>query len=176
MKPLEEIFFKACIHESHRVNFEHGKTEFLVRDIVNIFSRLGFSHKQLWRYLEKWTGLDFYDYGVTLDLGWFEPGKFTPQYEALYKEVLDAKGITSWENGEFVTSMSVSLNARQTSHVMASIMMNGKESIGGTNDTVTDEFADRILQHLFGATGVPNEIIIGSKVVADEKGGGDDND
>lgn len=28
------------------------------------------NHKRAWYLLEKWTNKDWYDYGVTLDLGW----------------------------------------------------------------------------------------------------------
>lgn len=106
MKPLEEIFFKACIHESKRSGFETSEREFSVRNIVNIFSRLGFPHKQLWYYLEKWSGLGLYDYGVTLDLGWFNPDKLPPQYDVLYQEVCNSQGVTDWEDGEFALYIS----------------------------------------------------------------------
>ena len=39
------------------------------RDVIN---RPGFymHHKRAWEILSKWTRKDWYEYGVTLDLGW----------------------------------------------------------------------------------------------------------
>ena len=31
------------------------------------------SHKRAWYLLNKWAGRGWYEYGVTLDLGWFTP-------------------------------------------------------------------------------------------------------
>ena len=82
MKPLERIFFQACIM----------KRDFMsVREIINIFSDLGFPINQLWYYLSKWGNIGFYDYGVTEDLGWFEPDKFTAEYKVMYEKILKLK-------------------------------------------------------------------------------------
>ena len=40
-----------------------------VRDIINE-SGFPFHHKRAWFLLEKWCGKGWYEYGVTLDLGW----------------------------------------------------------------------------------------------------------
>ena len=90
MKPLERIFFQACImrvllSDTHRVT---------VWDIVNIFSVLGFSRKRLWYYIRKWDRLGFYDYGVTEALGWFDPDKFIGEYKVMYEKILKER-----ENG-----------------------------------------------------------------------------
>lgn len=77
MKPLERIFFKACLM----------KGEKSVRDIVHIFSDLGFPTKILWGYIKKWDNIGFYDYGVTIDLGWFRVDRLPIEYMKMYEEV-----------------------------------------------------------------------------------------
>ena len=87
MKPLEKIFFQACVmkcllHDEYYISF---------RKITNVFCALGFPQKRLLYYIRKWDDIGFYDYGVTLDLGWFDPDKFTGEYKVMYEEIL-AKG------------------------------------------------------------------------------------
>lgn len=82
MKPLERIFFQACLMKKDRLT---------IRNVVDIFTNFGFSHKQLWYYLEKWSNNYFYDYGVNLDLGWFCTEKFTGEYKVMY-EAIKSKG------------------------------------------------------------------------------------
>lgn len=36
----------------------------------------------------KWTNKGFYNYGVTMDLGWFEEEYFTGEYQEMYLEIL----------------------------------------------------------------------------------------
>lgn len=84
MKPLERIFFQACVMK---------EDEETIRDVINIFGDLGYSHKQLWRYLEKWCGKGFYDYGVTLDLGWLSPNKFMGEYKVMYETIIKKGGV-----------------------------------------------------------------------------------
>lgn len=83
MKPLEEIFFRACVNEQKR-KLPSSNRELSIRTIGNIFERLGFSYKQLMYYVSKWSDKGFYDYGVTLDLGWFEFDKLTGEYKQIY--------------------------------------------------------------------------------------------
>lgn len=83
MKPLERIFFIACIK-----NIETMKA----REVIKTFCTLGFSEKQLLRYIEKWLKNGFYDYGVTIDLGWFEPENFIGEYKVIYEEIVGEKG------------------------------------------------------------------------------------
>lgn len=90
MKPLERVFFQACWLNCH-VWRKNGTTNSIFgckapRDIVKIFSKMGFPHKRLWWYLEKWWHLGFYDYGVSSDLGWFEEEKLTGEYIALAEQ------------------------------------------------------------------------------------------
>lgn len=97
MKPLEEIFFRACVNEQKR-KLHSSNRELSIRTIGNIFERLGFSYKQLMYYVRKWCDRGFYDYGVTLDLGWFEFNKLTGEYKQIYEEMSNVDG---WRDGEF---------------------------------------------------------------------------
>lgn len=83
MKPLEEIFFRACVNEQKR-KLHSSNRELSIRTIGNIFERLGFSYKQLMYYVRKWSDRGFYDYGVILDFGWFEFDKLTGEYKRIY--------------------------------------------------------------------------------------------
>ena len=87
MKPLERIFFQACVirilfNTENRVTF---------RRVVDMFDALGFPHKRLWYYISKWDKLGFYDYGVAEDLGWFYPDKFTGEYKVMYDKIAEEK-------------------------------------------------------------------------------------
>lgn len=79
MKPLERVFFQACV-----MNKQRGLS---IRDICNLFAMMGFPIKRLWYYLEKWSGRGFYEYGVTLDLGWFIPQNFKGEYKVMFEEL-----------------------------------------------------------------------------------------
>lgn len=99
MKPLERIFFIACVREQTRV-INSGDREFSVRIIGKIFSRLGFSYKQLMRYVQKWKDKGFYDYGAALDLGWFEFEELVGEYKTIYDEIRYS-GYDYWRKDEF---------------------------------------------------------------------------
>ena len=71
--------------------------ELSIRAIGNIFERLGFSYKQLMYYVRKWSDRGFYDYGTTLDLGWFEFDKLTGEYKRIYDSMTSTDG---WKDGE----------------------------------------------------------------------------
>jgi len=43
------------------------------RDLINL-PNFPIHHKQAWYYLEKWADKGWYNYGVTVDLGWIEKG------------------------------------------------------------------------------------------------------
>lgn len=85
MKPLERIFFMACIMKSE---------EMKVREIIKTLCTLGFSENQLLYYVNKWDNYGFYNYGVTIDLGWFEPENLTGEYAVMY-EYLTGKKVQS---------------------------------------------------------------------------------
>lgn len=71
--------------------------ELSIRAIGNIFESLGFSYKQLMYYVRKWSDRGFYDYGTTLDLGWFEFDKLTGEYKRIYDSMTSTDG---WKDGE----------------------------------------------------------------------------
>ena len=91
MKPLEEIFFRACVNEQ-KIKLCSNDCELSVRIIGNIFERLGFSYKQLMYYVRKWCDKGFYDYGVTLDLGWLEFDNLTGEYKQIYDSMTSTDG------------------------------------------------------------------------------------
>lgn len=96
MKPLEEIFFRACVNEQKRKS-DCKSREFSIRDIGNVFERLGFSYKQLLYYVQKWSDKGFYDYGVSVDLGWFEFDKLTGEYKRIYEKI---DSVDDWKDEE----------------------------------------------------------------------------
>ena len=55
----------------------------VVRDVIK---SLGMNHKRAVYILEKWAAKGWYDYGVTVDLGWLYP-------EALKKSGIDTTSI-----------------------------------------------------------------------------------
>ena len=83
MKPLERIFFQACV-------MQRGKMS--VAKIIYIFCALGFSEKQLLYYVEKWNNCGFYDYGVALALGWFYSDRLTGEYKVMYENIVQEEG------------------------------------------------------------------------------------
>ena len=87
----------ACVSEQKRVS-DISKREFYIRDIGNIFERLGFSYKQLMYYVQKWSNNGFYDYGTILDLGWFDFEKLNGEYLSIY---ISMTTCDSWKDGEF---------------------------------------------------------------------------
>lgn len=72
MKPDEAIFFSYCYFLRTRYHWH-------VRDVVACFEGL-IHHKRIRYLLEKWSDLGFYNYGVSLDLGWFEDDKLPDRY------------------------------------------------------------------------------------------------
>lgn len=74
IKEDEKRFFKACVY----LRCE----KFSIRDIVNMYEGI-IHHKRCWYLLRKWSHIGFYDYGVTLDLGWFRFDKLPERYKSL---------------------------------------------------------------------------------------------
>ena len=75
---LDEInFFKAC--------YKYRKNGVSIREIINIL-KFFINYKRCWYLLKKWSELGFYNYGVTLDLGWFELENMPLRYVNLLKE------------------------------------------------------------------------------------------
>ncbi len=65
MKPDERAFAEA-LRAAHGGPFNPAKG----RSPRELIPEIGINHKRAWYLLEKWAGRDWYDYGVTLDLGW----------------------------------------------------------------------------------------------------------
>lgn len=82
MKVDEILFFIYCY--VLRMDYDWN-----IRDIVNQFEGV-IHHKRCWYLLKKWTRLGFYNYGVTLDLGWFHSPSMMPER---YKNILVTLGI-----------------------------------------------------------------------------------
>nr|DAX05507.1 MAG TPA: hypothetical protein [Bacteriophage sp.] len=113
MKPLEEIFFRACVNEQKR-KLKVNDREFSIRVIGNIFERLGFSYKQLMYYVQKWSDKGFYDYGVSLDLGWFEFDKLDGEYQRIYEKISSAD---DWKDEELaIYILKATYDSRQTTN------------------------------------------------------------
>lgn len=76
LKEQERVFFALCynLRNTHKP-----------REIVNLLDDT-IPHKRCWYYLTKWSRLGFYDYGVTLDLGWFYPDNLPKRYLEIIKE------------------------------------------------------------------------------------------
>lgn len=56
-----------------------------IRVIIGLLSEF-IHHKRCWYLLQKWAKLGFYNYGVTLDLGWLELEKLPERYKVLLQE------------------------------------------------------------------------------------------
>lgn len=76
MKDQERIFFALCYNLRHTCK---------PRQIVNLLADT-IPHKRCWYYLEKWARLGFYNWGVTIDLGWFELDKIPQRYAEIVME------------------------------------------------------------------------------------------
>lgn len=82
MKDDEKLFFILCVKYSCR---QVGKVR--VREIIGILHACHFIHyKRCWYLLQKWSGLGFYEWGVTMDLGWFDLNNLPERYAALLEE------------------------------------------------------------------------------------------
>ena len=55
-----------------------------IRFIINILGEF-INYKRCWYLLEKWSKFGFYNYGVTLDLGWFEDAELPERYAELIR-------------------------------------------------------------------------------------------
>lgn len=51
-------------------------------------------------YVEKWSLKGFYEYGVTLDLGWFYVDKLAGEYKKIYEE-MQGRTCEYWNEREF---------------------------------------------------------------------------
>ena len=84
MKDDEKKFFITCYKYRGDGLREYHPS---IRDIINILNDYQIINYRRCRYLlRKWNRLGFYNYGVALDLGWFEPNKFPERYKELVKK------------------------------------------------------------------------------------------
>jgi len=68
MRKDEKAFFLRCVNEITN----HGINELRKNSPRMIINEPGFPvhHKRAWYLLEKWSDKGWYDYGVSLDMGW----------------------------------------------------------------------------------------------------------
>jgi hypothetical protein len=85
IKANERLFFTLCL-KAFIFKKETQWYKMTVRDLIQIIQPI-IHYKQCWYYLDKWSSKDFYDYGITLDLGWFYPDKLTGEYKKIYDEL-----------------------------------------------------------------------------------------
>lgn len=78
-------------------------------------------------YVEKWSDKGFYNYGVSLDLGWFEFNKLTGEYKQIYEEMSNVDG---WRDGEFAKYIvnETFKNSRITNFAMKKKLGIGEDS------------------------------------------------
>ena len=81
MKDDEKKFFKMIYKYCSYPEANYA----LPRDIINIIEPW-MHHKRCWYLLKKWDGIGFYNYGVTLDLGWIERNNLPERYKALVED------------------------------------------------------------------------------------------
>ena len=85
MKEDEIKFFKTCYkYCTRQCNYAIHEGQYSFRDIINICGEF-INYKRCWYLLTKWQGMGMYDYGVTLDLGWFT-GVYSERYYKLIEE------------------------------------------------------------------------------------------
>lgn len=77
------IIYKFCRYDS--VIYRRDGARFTPRQIINVIEPW-MHHKRCWYLLEKWSGIGFYDYGVTLDLGWIYPNELPERYKVLVED------------------------------------------------------------------------------------------
>lgn len=89
MKEDEKAFFRTCIRYCTIQDVQnHSNRGVTPRTIIKMLSEF-INYKRCWYLLEKWTNKGFYNYGVTMDLGWFEEEYFTGEYQEMYLEILE---------------------------------------------------------------------------------------
>lgn len=93
MKDDEKAFFKTCIKFiSIQGVPNHDYKTATPRTIIRTISEF-MNYKRCWYLLEKWANKGFYNYGVNLELGWFEAEYFTGEYQEMYLEMLRKEGV-----------------------------------------------------------------------------------
>ena len=85
MKEDEIKFFRTMIKYGQQTTEGGQIIGIMPRELINFLSEY-IHHKRCWYLLKKWSGLGFYNWGVTLDLGWLELDKLPERYIAILKE------------------------------------------------------------------------------------------
>lgn len=88
MKEDEIKFFRTMVRYGRQWSDMGVRGELVgiePRVLINFLSEY-IHHKRCWYLLKKWSGLGFYNYGVSLDLGWLELDKLPERYIAVLKE------------------------------------------------------------------------------------------
>ncbi len=90
MKEDEKKFFITCLRRiSIYNNLKKIQKQILSpREIINLLDEY-INYKRCWYLLEKWARKGFYNYGVALDLGWFEADKMSGEYKEIYNKLLE---------------------------------------------------------------------------------------
>jgi len=70
MKDDEIQFLKIVYQRCNQIIDGQFVKRERVRDVI---SEIEIHHKRCWYLLKKWAEKDWYDYGITLDLGWLTP-------------------------------------------------------------------------------------------------------
>lgn len=86
MKDDERKFFITCLKYCPILEMRKVEQSISPREIINILSEF-VNYKRCWYLLEKWSNKGFYNYGVTMDLGWFEIEQLKGEYLLIYKEM-----------------------------------------------------------------------------------------
>lgn len=84
IKADERNFFITCLKYCTIQGVRDVSKAISPRDIISVLNEF-MNYKRCWYLLEKWTNKGFYNYGVTMDLGWFEPDKFYGEYQEIYE-------------------------------------------------------------------------------------------
>lgn len=88
MKEDEIKFFRTMVRYGRQWSDMGVRVELVgiePRVLINFLGEY-IHHKRCWYLLKKWSDLGFYDYGVSLDLGWLELDKLPERYIAVLKE------------------------------------------------------------------------------------------
>lgn len=68
MKADEREFLDACL-EGRAIGRSRNTSDETIRDVI---ARTGINHKRAWYLLDKWGCKSWYNWGVNLELGWFD--------------------------------------------------------------------------------------------------------
>jgi hypothetical protein len=88
MKDDEKLFFRVCYEVGRIIDGADISWYYTdPRDVIFVMEQCGaIHHKRAWYLLKKWSGLGFYDYGTTLDLGWFYSDRLPERYKVLVEK------------------------------------------------------------------------------------------